>query len=525
MILLFNGHVGFPGNSTLPGTAIAIEKDRILATGSDEDVLNLAVPGCEKINLCGKTVWPGLTDSHLHLETLGAKLDAVDCDTPTQAECLQQIQQKADSLDQADAWIRGNGWNQNLWQGGFGTAAELDAVTRGHPAFLYDQSLHSAWVNTRALELAGINKDTPNPKGGVIRRDQSGNPTGILHESAVRLVEKIIPGPSLSEREVAMRKAQAFLNRLGVTSVCDFDPLTCRETLEALQQKDELTLRVSKGIPIEKLDWAIENGLHTGDGDDFLKWGWIKMFADGALGPQTAAMLQPYETDATNVGQLLFHAEEILARGIKAVSNGLSLAIHAIGDRATHEVLQGFARLREYEKQNHLVVREHRVEHLQLLAPGDIGAAASLGVVTSMQPIHVLTDMFTADKQWGKRAEYAYAFNSLLKKGSRLIFGSDAPVESPNPFLGMYAAVTRRRQDGSPSAAGWYPVEKITIADAVRCYTVNPAGIFRTGSGALNRGDLADIIILEKYPYQVEADELGGILPQKVMVAGRWIDN
>jgi predicted amidohydrolase YtcJ len=522
MILLFNGRVGVFSSTHSKNTAIAIDHDRIAAVGVDDEILNLATADTQKVDLGGKTVWPGLTDSHLHLELLGEKLVSVDCSTATREECLKRVEEKAKTLPQRDDWIRGNGWNQNLWQGGFGIAAELDTVSRGHPVLLYDQSLHSAWVNSVALHLAGIDADTPDPVGGVIRRDANGDPTGILHESAVRLVEKVIPPPSKETRESEMKAAQAYLHHFGITTVNDFDTFSSLQTLTRLQNDGALQLRVMKGIPIEQLDWAIENHAQTGAGDDYIKWGWVKLFTDGALGPQTAAMLQPYETDVSNLGKLLLTSEDIYELGVKGVNNGLALAIHAIGDRAVREVLRGYLQLHEYEKQNQIISFPHRIEHLQVIAPEDLSMISNLNLVASMQPIHLLTDRPTAEKQWGERSRYAYAFRSVLSAGANLILGSDTPVESPNPFIAMHAAVTRKCLENHRAFEPWYPAEQISLQEAAEGYLGTPARLFGFSSGRLNPGDLADIIILNKDPFQIELDELGSVLPERVMIAGQW---
>jgi predicted amidohydrolase YtcJ len=522
MKLLFNGRIGITDSTNPQKTAIAIQNDRIIAVGSDEEILNLNSADTQKENLGGRTVWPGLTDSHLHLELLGEKLVSVDCSTPTRDECLARVEDKAKSHPREDGWIKGNGWNQNLWQGGFGSAAELDAVSHGHPVLLYDQSLHSAWVNSIALRLAGINASTPDPVGGIIKRTVNGEPTGILHESAVSLVEKVIPPPSNATQEFQMKAAQTYLHSFGITTVNDFDTFTSLLILTRLRERGALQLRVIKGIPKEQFDWAIENNIQTGTGDDHIRWGWVKFFADGALGPQTAAMLRPYETDSSNYGKLMLESGDVLEHGIRASKHGLALAIHAIGDRAVREVLRGYTQLREYEKRIKIIPGPHRIEHLQVIAPEDLALIAKLNLVASMQPIHLLTDKPTADKQWGERSRYAYAFRSILDAGANLILGSDAPVESPNPFIAIHTAVTRNCTGIDGSHKPWYPAERIALVEAIKGYIFSPAQLFGFSSDRLNPGDLADIIILDKDPLQVDLDELGSILPERVMFAGQW---
>jgi len=522
MILFYNGIID---SIQSKATALAVDGDRIVAVSSDDEILNLAKPACEKINLHGKTIWPGLIDSHLHFEMFSQSLSQVKCETESIDQCLNLVKQKALSVP-GDEWIIGQGWNQNTW-GTYGTASQLDSVTQGHPTFLADKSIHAAWVNTKAMSLAGINKQTPNPVGGAIQHDVNGEPTGILFENAVSLVESLIPAPSQSQILIWMTEGQKELHRLGLTGIHDFDRASCFAALQTMRQNDELSLRVTKSIPVESLDEAIALGLKSGFGNEQLQIGSVKLFADGALGPQTAAMLAPYENTTTNMGTLLLTADEIFEIGMKATSHGLSLAIHAIGDRATNQVLNGLAMVRQYEITNGLIQQQHRIEHLQLLHPDDLQKARDLQIVASMQPIHIISDMFTADKHWGKRAKLAYAFASLLKQDTNLIFGSDAPVESPNPFLGIRAAITRRRINGDPGENGWYLEEKISVDQAKRAYSEVPAQISGLGKklGQLKSGMLADLIILEKNPSEVDPDELINLTPEKVMANGNWVVN
>ena len=292
-----------------------------------------------------------------------------------------------------------------------------------------------------------------------------------------------------------------------------------------MNQAGNLILRVLKNIPFEQLEAATTLGICTGFGNNHLKIGSIKMFSDGALGPHTAAMLLPYEGTTDNLGSLLLTADSILKAGIKAGQSGLSLAIHAIGDHATHEVLHGFALLRAYENKHELPNLRHRIEHMQLVDPADIARAAELGICLSMQPVHLYMDMATADRNWGQRSRFAYAFQSFLNTGATLIFGSDAPVESPNPFWGLHAAVTRRPQGSTSQSASWYPQERISLAEATGTYTENPpiqAGL-PGHVGKLEPGYLADLIVLEKDLFSIPAESLYTVKPERVMVDGTWV--
>ena len=521
MILLYNGKLL---SSLSVASALAIENDRIIAVGSDDEILNLYHPAVEKMDLGGRFVLPGITDSHIHLDLYGQALQMVDCTAPTKEECLERV--RVESLQvPAGEWITGHGWNQNQWAGGFGTAKELDNLIPGHPVFLADMSLHSAWVNSSALELAGISSSTPDPVGGIIQRDTVGNPTGILLEGAVNLVEKIIPPPSSLKRKQNLLAAQDRLLQYGITSVHDFDRIPCFSTLQEMSQEGNLILRVVKSLPFEQLAEAVSLGLHSGFGGQHLRIGPVKLFADGALGPQTAAMLAPYEGNPVNHGKLLLTADEIFEAGIHAGQSGLSLAIHAIGDRATNEVLNGLSMLRTYEYQNHLPLLTHRIEHLQLLHPESLEMAAQLGLCASMQPVHLYADMKTADEHWGARCRYAFPFASLYSRGTLLIFGSDAPVETPNPFWGIHAAVTRKNRSNEHSQPPWHPQECLSVADAIQCYTVNPArqAGMENILGKIKEGYLADLLVMEQDPFTVPPDELYSLRPEMVMLDGRWV--
>ncbi len=256
--------------------------------------------------------------------------------------------------------------------------------------------------------------------------------------------------------------------------------------------------------------------------------GSVKLFSDGALGPHTAAMFAPYENDPENRGMLMLDADELFEYGKLASSHGISLAVHAIGDRANHEILNGYAKLRDYEATNHLSAARplrHRIEHVQVIQPDDIPRFKALGIIASMQPIHATSDMLMADEFWGSRSRYAYAWREQLKNGNMLVFGSDAPVESPNPFLGLHAAVTRRRADGSPSPQGWYPEQRLEVAEAIQAYTIAPAYAANMEGrlGRLAPGFLADLILLSQDPYTSPPEALLNIKSLATMVAGEWI--
>ncbi len=511
----------------------------VIAAG-DAEALRREFPRARREHLEDAVILPGLTDAHIHLHHYAISLKKIDCEVATRSECLQRVAERARAAAPGE-WIQGHGWDQNRWPEGFGRAADLDAVAPHNPVYLTAKSLHAAWANTAALRAAGINSNTPDPEDGEIQRDAHGEPTGILLEGAMRLVDAVIPQPEGEALAALISAAQEHLLRLGLTGVHDFDRRACFDALQRLHQRGELRLRVVKNIPVEDLPYAVGLGLRQGFGDDWLRVGGVKAFVDGALGPHTAAMLEPYEDDPSNRGMLLLDAEQIVEFGRDAIANGLPLTIHAIGDRANHEVLDAFERLRAFERrmqtadgglqtasgQRSSVFRQlrHRIEHVQLTHPEDAPRLAALGVIASMQPIHATSDMDMAGRYWGERSRHAYAWRTQLDHGAVLAFGSDAPVESPNPFWGIHAAVTRRRGDGSPGPEGWYPEQRLSVEETLHAYTFGPA--YAAGMedrlGMLAPGYYADLIVMDTDPFRCEPEQLRDLQPTRVMINGVWV--
>ena len=503
-------------------SALAWEAGRIIAVGGEELLQEFEKSSPEDMK--GRVILPGLIDAHIHLQELALSRQVVDCEVDTIQMVLQRVAERV-RLASPGEWIRGHGWNQNIWGGGWPTAADLDAVSPQNPCYLTAKSLHAAWLNGLALHQAGITTSTPDPQDGVIQRDKRGAPSGILFEKALELVEKAIPEPAPEALAQAFLRLFPDLWKMGLTAVHDFDRRTCFQALQILHQRGKLSLRVVKSLPRERLPQAVELGLRSGFGDDFLRIGSIKLFADGALGPRTGAMLEPYVDDPQNRGILLLNAEHLFELGCQAAASGLSLAVHAIGDRAIHEVLDGFELLRRYEREQGLPALRHRMEHVQTIHPQDAGRLAELGIIASMQPIHAPSDMCMADLALGDRAAGSYAWRTQEQHGARLAFGSDAPVESPNPFLGLHAAVTRQRLDGSPGPQGWHPEQRLDIQAAVSGFTRGPA--YAAGMenclGRLSPGFLADWIVLENDPFACPPVELINLQPVATMVNGEWV--
>jgi len=522
MKLIHNACVYTLDSARPVASALAIEAGHIVAVGGEE--LLVVCEHAEHEDMGRRVILPGLTDAHIHLQEYALSLQVVDCEVESRQEILHRVAERALETPRGE-WVRGHGWNQNAWGGEWQTATDLDAVTPHNPVYLTAKSLHVSWVNSLALKMGGITASTPDPDNGRIQRDSRGHPTGILFEKAVKLVEAVIPEPDPEDLAKTFELLIPKLWRMGLTGVHDFDKRTCFMALQLIDARGVLRLRVVKSIPFESISQAVELGLRSGFGDDFLRIGSIKLFADGALGPHTGAMFDPYVDEPQNRGILLLTGDNLFEVGRRAADGGLSLAVHAIGDRAVHEVLDGFTQLRNYEQERGLPPLRHRMEHVQTIRPEDAGRLAGLGIIASMQPVHAPSDMFMADRLLGERAAFSYAWRTQLEHAARLAFGSDAPVESPNPFFGLAAAVTRCRADGSPGPEGWFPEQRLTVRAALEGFTSGPA--YAAGMedrlGRLSAGFLADLIVVETDPFTCDPAELYTIQPVATMVAGDWV--
>ncbi len=522
MKIFYNANIYAPH---LPmATAFAIDHGYFIALGSKQDVLNLGSFSDRKIDLQGKTIWPGLTDAHVHMQHLADSMSIVNCETGSIEKCLARVKAKASLLPQK-SWVHGHGWNHNRWENGYGTAAILDKATGEHPAYLTSKSLHAGWANSLALKLAGIDRQTPDPKNGMIQKDNYGIPTGILLEpGAMSLVESVIPKPAQKEITANIKSLIPELWKLGLIGLHDFDSFDCWQALQSLYQTNQLSFRIRKNIHLDHLDAFIQAGLRTDFGDDQLHMGSLKLFADGALGPQTAAMKQPY-VGGENRGKLLLTEEEIFAIGRKAIDHGFALSIHAIGDKANEIVLNAFTRLRTYERSNHLTHLPHRIEHVQIIDEKDMDRMHALDIVASIQPVHAPSDMDMADKYLGARAKNAYAYQAMIESGVMFVCGSDAPVEPVNPFFGLHAAVTRRRSNGVPGLEGWHPEQKISLEKALKGFSHNTAVISSRGRhlGKICAGYKADFLILEKDPFSIAPHEIAQIQPSATFIDGNCV--
>jgi predicted amidohydrolase YtcJ len=526
--ILLNGRVYTLDRAQPQVSALALHRNRIVARGDDAMLRALADPDTPVDDLGGRAVIPGLTDAHIHWEGVARSLNAVDVfEVPSKDEALRRVAAKAAETPPG-AWIYGRGWSQTYWPDkSFPTAADLDAVAPQHPVYLGAKSGHAAWANSAALRAAGITADTPDPPGGSIHHDAAGQPDGLLLEApAMRLVADHIPEPSPEQVADWMAEAQRLAWQAGLTGLHDYDDPSCMIALQILRERGELGLRVVKNINDPYIPHAHALGLRWGFGDEWLRIGGLKIFADGALGPRTAIMIAPYEGEPDNLGIVVTDKEDMADLVSRASAQGLPSTIHAIGDRAVHDVLDVFEAVRQEEAARGVPrsARRHRIEHVQLIHPDDAHRLGELDVIASMQPIHATSDWEMAEQYWGARAQWSYNWRAQLEAGARLAFGSDAPVEPFEPLKGIYAAITRRRPDGSPGPEGWYPEGRLDMDTTLRAFTQGPA--YAAGLehdvGTLAPGFLADLVVLDRDLYAIELDEILATTVLGTMIGGVW---
>ena len=518
-LILLNGQIRTMDDQKPRAQAMVVKDGRIMAVGDNDAIAALADSKTERVNLDGRFGIPGMMDSHFHFYDWAMGRQQLDlARVKSLDELLNQVAQTAGQLPQ-EKWILGQGWNESDWpEHTMPRRDHLDGVASSHPVALWRCDLHLVSVNSRALELAGIDETTPDPPDGVIEKDASGRPTGILRELAPNLVKSVIPLPSADELVTAMREGITHLHTLGLTALHDarlmggLEGAAALKAWQLLNEKGKLDLRCWVSLAGERLEEAIALGLRTGLGDERLRIGHIKYFADGGMGARTAWMLEPY-LDA-EYGMPLGSMTE-LGRQIAAAENaGLAVMVHAIGDRANREIisiLEELAKLRSEAMERSIVppALPHRIEHTQMIRSEDIQRLAKLKVAACVQPHNMILDINMIEESVGPRGRWTYAYKEMLDAGIPVLFSSDAPVCDPSPLVGIHAAVTRQRRDGTP-AGGWYPEQRISVEDAVRGYTTVPAPFYGQSRemGTLTPGKRADITILDRDIFEVDPMEI-----------------
>ena len=498
------GSVDDPSGHRQPQTAVrslAIGGGRILAVGEpDDDLDDWNGPATRVIELAGAAVVPGFVDAHMHFGHFALARQQVDLDAALTLEDGLALVRAEAHRPAAGSWLQGRGWDRNRW-GRLPTRADLDAVAGGRAVALSSHDGHALWLSSAALAAAGITRETADPVGGVIEREPTGEPSGVLFENALDLVRAQIPEPSQRELQDAIRSALRVAAAAGLTGIHNFEDARTRRVFQALEAQGDLTLRVYHGVPRGELANARERELHSGAGSEWLRVGPVKLFADGSLGSRTAWLLAAYEgrVDDDYRGVATLGADELAADLRTAADAGLDIAVHAIGDAAVRRVLDVF----EQTRAAYAPLRQRllRVEHAQLVDPDDVPRFGKLGVIASMQPIHATADRQAAEVHWGDRSRHAYAWRELLSAGAVLAFGTDAPVEHIEPLLSLYAATTRRDPSGSPVEA-WYPDQCLGLEEALWAYTRGAAMAERAAArrGSLAAGMDADLVALGPNP-------------------------
>jgi predicted amidohydrolase YtcJ len=505
--------------------ALLVDDGKVVATGKRTDLLKRA-DGAKVVDGKGHTLLPGLIDAHGHVMGLGTmKMQADLAAATTLDEALADVKAFA-SANAGSAWIVGRGWNQVAWKlGRFPTAKELDAVVGDRPVWLDRVDGHAAWANSAAMKLAGIDKSTRDPTGGRIERDAEGHPSGVFVDAAMDLIASKIPPLTAKQNAVALDAALAEMARVGLTGVHDAG--VDAETVALYRRyadAHKLSARIYAmiGGTGADFDTLSKDGPLIGYGGDFLTVRSVKLYTDGALGSRGAAMLAPYSDDPHNKG-LLFHTpKELTAMIGKALGKGYQVGVHAIGDAGNREVLDSFAAA--YAVHGGKALR-NRIEHAQVVALDDIPRFKSLDLIASMQPTHATSDMNMAEDRVGaERIKGAYAWRTFLKQGTVIAAGSDFPVELPNPFHGLYSAVTRQDHAGQPPG-GWYPQQDLTLTEALRAFTLDAAYAARQEDtlGTLEPGKWADFILVDRDIFSIEPARLWSTTVLETWVGGERV--
>ena len=472
----------------------------------------------------GRVVMPGLIDAHLHVMGLGFGELTLDLsNTRSLGEAQQAIAQFA-AENPGRPWIVGRGWNQELWGlGRFPTAAELDAAVADRPVLLARVDGHAQWANSLAIEQAGLTAATKDVAGGRIERLANGAPAGVFVDAAEELVTRVVPVPRPKDRDAALAKAQEKLLSLGITAAADMG--TTLDDWQAMRRAGDegrLKLRImAYAGGIEAMEAIAGSKPTPWLYDDRLRLGGVKLYLDGALGSRGAWLKAPYADDAGNTGLPLLTPAQLRNLMSRAAMDGFQVATHAIGDAANAELLGAIAELSETYSGD----RRWRIEHAQVVSPGDIAAFGRHGVVASMQPVHQTSDRLMAESRLGPdRLPGSYAWNSIRSAGARLAFGSDAPVEAPDPHVGMAVAFTREDAQGQPFG-GWFPMEAVSREEALRGFTQDAAyaGFADGRFGRLVPGERADFIFVDRDPTLVSPTELRATRVLETWIAGERV--
>jgi predicted amidohydrolase YtcJ len=531
-ILYLNGTIYTMDAAQPRAQALAIDgaSGRILAVGDNDEVRRVGGRDTELLDLHGKTMLPGFIDAHIHLVETAYRRYYIDASGARNEEEVANLVRQRAAQTPGDQWIQGGQWDKNLWPGQqFPTRASLDAAAPAHPVALWSKDGHLLWVNSLALQRAGITAATPDPSNGAILRDSTGEPTGILQEDgATSLVYRVIDkrDPVLT-RHLVQHIIQD-LQRSGITTIHDIESRESFSLFQQLRDEGQLGVRVEMILPRHMLPELRAIGLHAGFGDDMLRFGGIKIFADGTLGSQTAAMLEGFEGNPNNKGILTLPEAEMKETVSAAAEMGISIAIHAIGDRAAHVALNSIEQAQRLLAASHSARTpkrlRYRLEHVQLITSQDLERMRRLGVVASVQPFHAIADRDIAERYWGKRHRHAYAYHTMQQMGIPLALGSDAPVETFDPLRILYAA-TLRNDTTTPQRPPWLPDQALPVAQALWDYTLGAAyaGAEEDHKGSLAVGKLGDAVVLREDILSVPQEKMAENGVQATIIGGKVV--
>ncbi|MDE3137166.1 MAG: amidohydrolase [Acidobacteriota bacterium] len=523
-LVIFDGHVYTVDPKHPKAEAVAVVADRIVAVGSDEEIHQWIGPGTRTIDAHGHTVMPGFIDSHVHFVDGGASLSSVQLkDASTPGEFTARIGAYARTLSPGE-WVLEGEWDNDRWGGQLPTREWIDRVTPKNPVFIERYDGHMALANSLALKLAGVTRETKAPEGGEIVHDAAGEPTGVLKDAAMDLVDRAIP-PSTERLRRSVLAALDEARKDGVTSVDDISLAPHVRMYQRLLAEGKLTARIYCITPMPDWQSLAKEGIQANFGSDWIRMGAVKGFADGSIGSRTALMFDPYTDQPGNRGlmnQMMYPEGNMLRMALGADKAGLQIAVHAIGDRANRIMLDVYT---EVEKEDGPRDRRLRIEHAQHLRPQDLDAFAGLHVIASVQPYHAIDDGRWVEARIGhERARTSYAYGMLLEHGARLALGTDWPVAPLNPLLTVYAAVTRATPDGK-HPGGWFPENKLTLEQTIYGYTMGSAyaQFNENEKGSLTTGKLADIIVLDRDLFAIPATDIKNVHVTETIVGGKVV--
>lgn len=500
--------------------ALAVRGEQILAVGTNEEILVYQGGQTRMISVPQGMVIPGFIDSHVHFLTGGFGLSSVQLrDAKSPEEFIRRIADYARTLEPGE-WILNGDWDHENWGGQLPSREWIDEVTADNPVLINRLDGHMVLANSRALELAAIDRATPEVEGGEIVRDDTGNPTGVLKDNAMQLVYGVVPEPTGDMRDRALQAASDYVASEGVTSVHDMGDWQSLDTYRRAREKNQLNTRIYSVMPLADWQRLAAEVAAQGRGDEWLRIGGLKGFMDGSLGSHTAAFFEPYTDQPDDRGFFINPPERMREWALAADKAGLHLMIHAIGDRAIHNLLNIY---QEIDRHQGPADRRFRVEHAQHIAPDDIPRFAELEIIASMQPYHAIDDGRWADRVIGQeRANTTYAFADLMNSDARVAFGSDWFVAPASPLMGIYAAVTRRTLDGA-NPDGWVPGQKITVEQALTAYTLNAAyaSFEENIKGSLVPGKLADLVILSEDLTRIPVEKIADTRVLHTLVGGK----